>query len=275
MKRIEEEAARLGVLVEEMLLLARLDQARQLQSTPVDLAVIAWDAAQDARAAAPGRPITVEAPAPVTVLGDEARLRQVASNLLTNALSTPRPAGPSTSLFGRMGTSRSCRWPIVARGCRKRWPSARSSLSSAVIRRAAGTMAAAVWDFPSSPPSPRRTAARLRLPRGRMEAPCSACSSRSPGRPRASRRTAVGRAYGGGRSGGRRHRGGDVRGRLSPHSGSCAEPQVPARPGRQTGDAGENQAPRVDHHDAAKGSEMAMWTVPGPGRRSRSPPFGL
>ncbi len=64
MRRIEEEAARMGVLVEEMLLLARLDQSRALEAAPVDLAAIAVDAAQDARAAAPDRSIEVETSRP-------------------------------------------------------------------------------------------------------------------------------------------------------------------------------------------------------------------
>lgn len=84
----------MGVLVEEMLLLARLDQSRPLEAAPVDLSAIAIDAAQDARAAAPARSITVDASAPVTVLGDEVRLRQVASNLLTNALVHTPAGGP-------------------------------------------------------------------------------------------------------------------------------------------------------------------------------------
>ena len=92
MRRIEQESARMGVLVEDMLLLARLDQPRPLETAPVDLAGIAADAVRDARAADPSRPIMLVPSDPLIVSGDEGRLRQVASNLLTNAL-THTPAG--------------------------------------------------------------------------------------------------------------------------------------------------------------------------------------
>ncbi|MGH9073600.1 MAG: sensor histidine kinase, partial [Acidimicrobiales bacterium] len=94
MRRIEEESIRMGALVEDLLLLARLDQGRPLERGPVDLASIAADAAADARATDPGRPVEVEAPAPVPVLGDEARLRQVAANLLANAHHHTPPGTP-------------------------------------------------------------------------------------------------------------------------------------------------------------------------------------
>jgi two-component system OmpR family sensor kinase len=73
-------------LVEDLLLLARLDQARPPEKAPVDLAVIAADACSDAVAVAPDRPITLDAPEPVVVNGDEAHLRQAVANLVTNAL---------------------------------------------------------------------------------------------------------------------------------------------------------------------------------------------
>jgi two-component system, OmpR family, sensor kinase len=85
MRRIEQEAARMGVLVEDLLLLARLDQGRPLESAPVDLSRLAADAVADARAVSPESEILLSNGAPVMVLGDELRLRQVAANLLSNA----------------------------------------------------------------------------------------------------------------------------------------------------------------------------------------------
>ncbi|MFC6929222.1 sensor histidine kinase [Actinomadura yumaensis] len=84
MRRIESEAERMGLLVDEMLLLARLDQGRPLERRPVDLAVLAADAVADAGAVEPGRPLTLDAAEPVIVSGDAERLRQVLANLLAN-----------------------------------------------------------------------------------------------------------------------------------------------------------------------------------------------
>jgi two-component system OmpR family sensor kinase len=91
-RRIEEEAVRMSVLVDDMLLLARLDQGRPLEREPVDLLLIAQDALADARAVAPGRRLDLSAPRTVSVTGDEMRLRQVVGNLVRNAL-VHTPAG--------------------------------------------------------------------------------------------------------------------------------------------------------------------------------------
>jgi two-component system OmpR family sensor kinase len=85
-RRIEEESVRMSALVDDMLLIARLDQGRPLETKSVDLQVIARDAAADARAVAPQREISLDAPDTVIVAGDDIRLRQVVGNLVRNAL---------------------------------------------------------------------------------------------------------------------------------------------------------------------------------------------
>jgi two-component system, OmpR family, sensor kinase len=92
MRRIEQESARMKGLVEDLLLLARLDETRPIERQPVDLAVLAADACSDAVAVAPDHPITLDAPAPVVVLGDQAHLRQAIGNLVANA-ARHTPAG--------------------------------------------------------------------------------------------------------------------------------------------------------------------------------------
>jgi two-component system, OmpR family, sensor kinase len=84
-RRIEGEATRMSVLVDDMLLLARLDQGRPLEREPVDLQAIARDARSDASAVAPVRAVTLTAPERVLVSGDDMRLRQVVGNLVRNA----------------------------------------------------------------------------------------------------------------------------------------------------------------------------------------------
>src|SRR5713226_9646886 len=84
-RRIEEESVRMSTLVDDMLLIARLDQGRPLETKPVDLQAIARDAVDDARAVAPHREIKLEAPSSVVVSGDDTRLRQVLGNLVRNA----------------------------------------------------------------------------------------------------------------------------------------------------------------------------------------------
>ncbi|MFG2048152.1 sensor histidine kinase [Micromonospora sp. NPDC048935] len=94
LRRIEDEASRMGLLVEDLLLLARLDRERPLSLTPVELPVLASDAVQAARVMAPDRRIELEiepGSGPLVVSADDARLRQVIGNLVTNALTHTPP----------------------------------------------------------------------------------------------------------------------------------------------------------------------------------------
>jgi two-component system OmpR family sensor kinase len=91
MARIESEAKRMTQLVEDLLMLARIDERRPTETVDVDLLHLAYDASGDARASAPDRPVEVvglhgAAPTSAWVHGDESRLRQVVANLVANAL---------------------------------------------------------------------------------------------------------------------------------------------------------------------------------------------
>jgi two-component system OmpR family sensor kinase len=92
MTRIEDESARMGVLVGELLTLARLDEVREPLRQPVDLPTVAAEACADARAANPDRRIELTVGDGAEVLGDEGQLHQVAANLLRNAVQHT-PAG--------------------------------------------------------------------------------------------------------------------------------------------------------------------------------------
>jgi len=104
MRRTEQESMRMGSLVEDLLLLARLDQGRALESGAVDLGVLAVDAVSDARAVDPDRPVTASVAEGVAVEGDEGRLRQVVANLVGNALVHTPPGTPVRVKVSRAGS---------------------------------------------------------------------------------------------------------------------------------------------------------------------------
>ncbi|MFD5231399.1 sensor histidine kinase [Streptomyces qaidamensis] len=100
LERVEAEAARMGEMVDDLLLLARLDAGRPLESLPVDLTRLVLDAVTDAQAAGPGHHWLLElSEEPVTVRGDAHQLHQALANMLANArLHTPVGSTVTTSL---------------------------------------------------------------------------------------------------------------------------------------------------------------------------------
>ena len=95
--RIEKESIRMGSLVEDLLMLARLDQAPMLHKDPVDLSHLIKEAVESARAAGPDHPITVVVPEDLFVLGDSMRIHQAVANLLANAR-THTPTGTNVAV---------------------------------------------------------------------------------------------------------------------------------------------------------------------------------
>ncbi|MFG2090917.1 sensor histidine kinase [Spirillospora sp. NPDC048824] len=96
MRRIEDEARRMNRLVTDLLELARLDREASLEPVPTDLVVLARDAVADATATAPDHPIELDAPETLIATVDEARIRQVLTNLLANVRAHTPPGTPAT-----------------------------------------------------------------------------------------------------------------------------------------------------------------------------------
>ena len=129
MSRVESEAVRMTNLVEDLLLLARLDSGRPLEREPVDLSRLCADVVSDAHAAGPEHRWKLDLPPdPLYVAGDDARLHQVVANLLANAR-MHTPPGTSVTLVARRRTRRG-----GAAGARRR-PRYPAGLQSEVFER--------------------------------------------------------------------------------------------------------------------------------------------
>ena len=100
--RIEKESIRMGSLVEDLLLLARMDEARPVSMEPVDLTHVLEECIASARAAGPDHPITADIEPDIFVLGDNKRIHQAIANLLANAR-THTPLGTKITVRARSG----------------------------------------------------------------------------------------------------------------------------------------------------------------------------
>ncbi len=103
MRGIRIESDRMTVLVEDLMLLARLDEGRPLEHAPVELVSLTAEAIHSATAVGPEWPITLRAERPVEVIGDGRRLRQVLDNLLTNVRAHTPPGTPATVQVSAVG----------------------------------------------------------------------------------------------------------------------------------------------------------------------------
>ncbi len=156
MRRVEQESARMGILVEDMLLLARLDQQRPLEARPVDLLTLAADAVHDARVVAPSRSIqlTVGAGSALLVTGDEVRLRQVIGNLMSNAL-THTPDGTPIEVLIRSGNlNEAAAATTLARPDRDDEAASDEASTEEQASRTPDASDEAGWDAEHVPPAP-------------------------------------------------------------------------------------------------------------------------
>ncbi|MGP0022566.1 MAG: ATP-binding protein [Streptosporangiaceae bacterium] len=142
LRRVESESARMSMLVDELLLLARLDAGRPLEQEPVDLTRLTIEATSDAQVASPSHRWQLELPdEPLMVRGDEFRLRQVLGNLLSNAA---KHTAPDTTVTVAVSAARPAADGVpAAPGPRAARPTqARPADAGAAGRRPAGTQPA-------------------------------------------------------------------------------------------------------------------------------------
>ena len=163
LRRVESESARMSMLVDELLLLARLDAGRPLEQEPVDLTRLTIEATSDAQVASPSHRWQLELPdEPLMVRGDEFRLRQVLGNLLSNAA---KHTAPDTTVTVAVSAARSAGddVPAAADPGAARLADGRPADGRAAGRRPVGTRPAETQPAETRPaetrPAGRRPAA--------------------------------------------------------------------------------------------------------------------
>ena len=151
LRRVESESARMSMLVDELLLLARLDAGRPLEQEPVDLTRLTIEATSDAQVASPSHRWQLELPdEPLMVRGDEFRLRQVLGNLLSNAA---KHTAPDTTVTVAVSAAQSAADGVPALpgpGAAQPTP-ARAAEARPAGRRPAGTQPAGTWPAGTQP----------------------------------------------------------------------------------------------------------------------------
>ena len=179
LERVESESARMSVLVDELLLLARLDAGRPLEQEPVDLTRLTIEATSDAQVASRSHRWQLELPdEPLTVRGDELRLRQVLSNLLSNAAKhTPPGSTVTVAVAATDGSPELASSPDhspvalanpaaparAAAPARPAAPAGAATAGAATTAGAAATAGAAGNSPPSSGPDPGAPLSAVRL----------------------------------------------------------------------------------------------------------------
>src|SRR5215472_1130328 len=113
MRRIEQEAERMSMLVDELLELARLDRPSSLDLSETDLTVLARDAVADARAVEPDREVTATVPDSLVVTADEPRIRQVLANLLGNVRAHTPAGTPAAVRVYEAGLEPDGQWAVI------------------------------------------------------------------------------------------------------------------------------------------------------------------
>ncbi len=147
MRRIEQEAERMSMLVAELLELARLDRSSSLDLTETDLAILARDAVADAKAVEPDREVTAQLPPSLVVTADEPRIRQVLANLLGNVRAHTPPGTPAAVRLFADGAGAVVEVADNGPGMSARDAARASSTGSTAAGRGAGGAArmAAAW----------------------------------------------------------------------------------------------------------------------------------